>query len=544
MPSSHGVHLSLQLVERTLLPGGTIRGEVTVQVDDRHRNGIPYEAIRLAFVAIERSSVRDDQGEFNALLDAYTSSRVYLDRHVTLSGIPSPTEDRETAVQYGHEALFNRHRATPYATVRPTKAKDDVFKHVYCSGSPAEEPIGDDTRAETTALPPPLLPGFYTFPFSFRLPPWLPPSFYYSVRGASGNLCYNAVGTMLFLTSPRNSSSSMNDSGAGSAQDSGRRCCGCFLSPAGLCSCSGLAYTCRPSDLMTEVSFVMLSVLPKRQLISEYYGIPVPTDDPAAVSLRPVTIGGSDGPAVHFAMSSLHQTFACSLFDNFCCLQAANAVETEIYVMGSPALVLTDHAAAEKALHVVAPSSTQLPGNDSRDRHHFQPEGHGTAMSPTEDLSAVPHQEPSLLQRPWPVGGLTLNVRVRNHCPSHTVSCVRVELRLMLQIFKSLSTPHTFVNHPLSSYDYRTPIPPGSEAFFVVRLGLPQSFRRERKDSSTLLPPPGVQTANVTTKTCISVCFPGMQTYVEEEESVIGLVNLAEGVDLLDEVLEMPVRYS
>ncbi|KAG5466634.1 hypothetical protein LSCM1_00800 [Leishmania martiniquensis] len=635
MPSSRGVSLSITVAKGEVAPGGTLHGEVEVKVDSSHKTGLVYEAIRLVFLAVERSCVWDDQSEFDALLNEYTSSRVYLDRHVTLAGLKTPTEDAETAAQVREEMLFLQHSATPYAAVAPAKPKKDAYRHytreelLYSgiqmaamttrttggadapdandnNGVGGQEPVLDSdgsgpaaataAREATEVEFPVLMPGTHRFPFRFRLPPWLPPSFYYSFVGAKGQLQYSASAAMLF---PGNGAGSwwfkVRKDMRGATRDAGKAFNRVARAAAPL-SEGGRGRTGRsspepvgvdveegvvdertnrrltsmpaygPSDLTVAVHFDVLSVMPRRQLVAEYYQIGAhnlhqrPTNAPQGVgsggsgkgkrngakkpqrrSERSNNAGERKPSAVatgllerhedtHLALFALYQTFRCGWLGNMCCLQSQNALEAEVLVVGASTVLLADDLGASQALGVRAPISdyTQLSG----------PALHAPGIVPSPDLAAATPNAP------WPVGGITLRVCVRNHCPTHTVECTRVELKAMVEIFKSLKTPHTFPGISYSRFDYKIPIPPGNQAFFEVRLGLPPRFRRHETDSESLLPPPGVRTANMTCNAFLRVSFPGMYTYVEEEEETKSVVLMAETVDLNDEVLELPVRYS
>lgn len=638
MPSSRGVSLSISLAEAEVAPGGMLRGEVKVKVDSSHKTGIVYEAIRLVFLAVEKSCVWDDQGEFDELLNKYTSSRVYLDRHVTLTGFKTQSEDAETTAQVREEMLFHQHCATPYAAVAPTKPKKDAYRHYTreellhgaiqmaattkyttggavapdandntnsCMGSQKPVQGGDGPRSAAAAPRggatevefPVLMPGTHRFPFLFRLPPWLPPSFYYSFVGAKGQLQYSASATMLF---PGNGAGSWwfkickDRSGAtrdvdktfnraaGAGAPSGKRARkqpGRDESGEGVIDLDddevGERMNWRltsipvygPSDLTTAIPFDVLSVMPRRQLVAEYYQIDThnlhqrPTNTPreaenagssssnrnGAKKLRRRVDKSNDVGDVkpsgvstglleyhedtHLALSALYQTFRCGWLGNMCCLQPQNAIEAEVLVVGARTVLLADDVGALQALGVRPPITSDAPQLGG-------PALHAPDIVPSPDMAvAAPNT-------PWPVGGITLRVRVRNYCPTHTVECVRVELKVMVEIFKSLKTPHTFPGISYSSFDYTIPIPPGNQALFDVRLGLTPRFRRHETDSESLLPPPGVRTANMTSNTFLQVSFPGMYTYVEEEEEVKGVVIMAETVNLNDEVLELPVRYS
>ncbi|CAJ1011968.1 putative Arrestin (or S-antigen), N-terminal domain containing protein [Leishmania naiffi] len=629
MPSSRGVSLSISVTETEVAPGGVLHGEVTVKVDASHKSGIVYEAIRLVFLAVEKSCVWDDQGEFDALLNEYTSSRVYLDRHVTLAGFKTQTEDAETAAQVREEMLFLQHCATPYAAVAPAKPKMSAYRHytraevlhssiqmaattTHTTGGAvvpdtsaenhnfvgSKEPIlGDDGPRSTRATSgegaaevefPVLMPGAHRFPFMFRLPPWLPPSFYYSFAGAKGHLKYSASATMLF---PANGAGSWwfnmrNDmsettrdaekafnratgAGAPSGEGERKRPGGGRSEEVGIDLDSVLVDertnrrltnipSCSPSDLKISIHFDVLSVMPRRQLVAEYYQIDAhnlhqrPTNAPhesggrTRKSQRRSDKGSDCGGMkptdvstgvlehhedTHLALSALYQTFRCGWLRNMCCLQPQNALEAEVLVVGARTVLLADDIGASQALGVRPPTTPDYPQLGA-------PALHAPGIVPSPDLeNAAPNT-------PWPVSGITLRVRVRNHCPTQTVQCVRVELKVMVKIFKSLKIPHTFPGLSYSSFDYTIPIPPGSQALFDVRLGLMPRFRRHEKDSELLLPPPGVRTANMTSNTFLQVSFPGMYTYIEEQEEAKGVVIMAETVDLNDEVLELPVRYS
>ncbi|KAG5491922.1 hypothetical protein GH5_00814 [Leishmania sp. Ghana 2012 LV757] len=635
MPSSRGVSLSVCVAKGEVAPGGTLHGEVEVKVDSSHKNGIVYEAIRLVFLAVEKSCVWDDQSEFDALLNEYTSSRVYLDRHVTLSGLKTTTEDAETAAQVREEMLFLQHSATPYAAVAPTKPKKDAYRHytreelfysdirmaamtTHTTGGAAapdsngnngvenQEPVLSIDRSKPAVGTtggraaevefPVLVPGTHRFPFMFRLPPWLPPSFYYSFVGAKGQLQYSASATMLFPGNGAGSwwfkvrkdmSGATRDAGKAFNRAAGAAAPSCAVDrgllargrseEAGIDVDDGVVDErtnrrltsipfCGPSDLRAAVHFDVLSVIPRRQLVAEYYQIDAhnlhqrPTNTPQEVgnpghrkSKRKAATGpqgrsersnstGVVKPSsvatgmlerredTHFALSTLYQTFRCGWLGNMCCLQSQNALEAEVLVVGARTVLLADDVGASQALGVRPPTMLGYPqlGGSAL---------HVPGIVPSPDLGvATPNA-------PWPVGGITLRVGVRNHCPTHTVKCVRVELKAMVEIFKSLKTPHTFPGISYSRFDYTIPIPPGNQALFDVRLGLPPRFRRHETDSESLLPPPGVRTANMTCNAFLKVSFPGMYTYVEEEETK-SVVIVAETVDLNDEVLELPVRYS
>ncbi|GET92559.1 hypothetical protein, unknown function [Leishmania tarentolae] len=637
MSSSRGVSLSLSLTESEVAPGSTLRGEVKVKVDPSHKNGIVYEAIRLVFLSVEKSCVWDDQGEFDELLNKYTSSRVYLDRHVTLSGFKTQSEDAETTGQVREEVLFLQHSATPYAAVAPTKPKKDAYRHYTreellnggiqmaattkhttggvvspnanannnsCVGD--QEPVlGGDEPRSSAAVPrggamevefPVLMPGTHRFPFLFRLPPWLPPSFYYSFVGAKGQLQYSASATMLF---PGNGAGSWcfkfgkdirgaardaekafdKATGTGTPSDKEREQPGRGnLGEGAIDQYNGEVgeRTNRrlrsipvygPSDLTASIHFDVLSVMPRRQLVAEYYQIDThnlhqrPINAPReagnadtsrsnmndAKELRRCVAKRNDGgdlkvPGIsteqqehhedtHLALSALYQTFRCGWLGNMCCLQPKNAIEVEVLVVGARTVLLADNVGALQALGVQPPITSDIP-------QHGRPALHSSDNPPAPDLAVAARNTP------WPVGGITLRVRVRNYCPTHTIKCVRIELKVMVEIFKSLKTPHTFPGISYSTFDYTIPIPPGAQALFDVRLSLTPRFRRHATDSGSLLPPPGVRTANMTSNTFLQVSFPGMHTYVEEEEEIKGIVIMAETVDLNDEVLELPVRYS
>ncbi|KAK7198230.1 Arrestin (or S-antigen), N-terminal domain containing protein [Novymonas esmeraldas] len=620
MPSSRGVSLAISVTETEVAPGGVLHGEVKVRVDSAHRNGVVYEAVRLVFLAVEKSCVWDDQGEFDALLNEYTSSRVYLDRHVTLAGFKTQTEDGETTAQVREEMLFLQHCATPYTAVAPTKPKKDAYSHytreqllhsgiemaattTHTTGGgsagagtaasaeagasgpnrvSSQEPVlgGGESRPAARAEEvefPVLMPGTHRFPFMFRLPPWLPPSFFYSFVGAKGELKYSASATMLF---PGNGAGSWrfkvrhNMCGAAhDAEDTFSRAAAAAgehrtLGEDGIDAGDDVVgeRTNRrlasmpltgPSDLTTAARFDVLSVMPRRQLVAEYYQIDShnlhqrPTNAPreadgAGRSRRRADQGGgaetvkaADVAAgllehhedTHLAVSALYQTFRCGWLGNMCCLQPQNALEAEVLVVGARTVLLADDIGASQALGVRPPASSGYPQLGGASIH-------APGMVPSPELATA---APDV---PWPVSGITLRVRVRNHCARHTVECVRVELKVMVEIFKSLKTPHTFPGISYSSFDYTIPIPPGNQALFDVRLGLTPRFRRHETDSESLLPPPGVRTANMTSNTFLQVSFPGMYTYVEEEEETKGVVIMAETVDLNDEVLELPVRYS
>lgn len=666
MPSSGGVTLAIRVAEEELAPGNILHGEVKVKVDASHKNGVVYEAIRLVFLSIEHSCVWDDQGEFDPLLNEYTSSRVYLDRHVTLAGFKTRTEDLETAAQCKQELMFLQHCATPYATVAPTKRKRDAYRHYSIeelahgglemaagtthttNGAPpgrsgnadpsgqemiqgGNEPIGTAAGTASTADPvevnfPVLMPGTHTFPFLFRIPPWLPPSFYYAFSGASGELKYSAFATMLFpgngagswcyqtktnvdrgargaqatfnrvaavpsaavggpvlrrrdgtlgragnmeapLSSSQRTSTEDSNAAAAAQQQEGDM----FVEDEeeeveGERSHRRLSHLPRfgPANLVAKARFDVLSVMPRRQLVTEYYQIDTLNlrQQPAAnnnndldtssensnnsnalqPSQRKATAkpGGGDTAAAllgtqrgdtHLALSSLYQTFRCGWMGNLCCLQPMNALEAEVLVVGARTVLLADELGASVALGV-----------------HPPPSATGAFLGAPLVRNPPPVLPPNAAVAspavPWPVGGVMLRVRVRNHCPSQTVHRVRVELKARVQIFKSLVTPHTFPGLSYSSFDYTEPIPPGNEALFDVRLGLTPRFRRHETDSESLLPPPGVRTANMRSNTFVQVSFPGINTYVEEEEETNGVLIMAETVDLNDEVLELPVRYS
>ncbi|KPI83794.1 hypothetical protein ABL78_7158 [Leptomonas seymouri] len=663
MPSSRGVSLSISVTEAELAPGNVLHGEVKVKVDRSHKSGVVYEAIRLVFLSIEHSCVWDDQGEFDALLNEYTSSRVYLDRHVTLAGFKTRTEDLETTAQCRQELMFLQHSATPYATVAPTKRKRDAYLHYSreellqggiemaagtthtTSGAAAnvsvenkansavheavqggDEPVGAGDAASNTDSQrasdveevdfPVLMPGTHTFPFSFRLPPWLPPSFYYSFFGARGELQYSAYATILFPGNGAGSwchqakkhvNSSVRDAGvtfhrvaaipaAAMGGPMLRRRDGTLglagnmdapLSPSqespsdhahdeaeGERSHRRLRHLplYGPADLVTETTFDVLSVMPRRQLVAEYYRIDALNlrqrriDATMNAVVKDVDLsdsdekdhahgntdhseeqetadrGGNGGKTAaaslsdpygdsHLALSSLYQTFRCGWMNNLCCLQPPNALEAEVLVLGSRTVLLAEELGASCALGVRPPPSATgafLGAPLARN--------HAPVLPPNATVASS--------NVPWPVGGVMLRVRVRNHCPNETVRRVRVELKARVEIFKSLVTPHTFPGISYSSFDYTSPIPPGNEALFDVRLGLTPRFRRHATDSESLLPPPGIRTANMTSNTFVQVSFPGIYTYVEEEEETKGVVILAEAVDLNDEVLQLPVRYS
>ncbi|KAG5492468.1 hypothetical protein JKF63_01046 [Porcisia hertigi] len=637
MPSSRGVSLSLSLMETEVAPGRTLHGDVKVKVNSSHKNGVVYEAIRLIFLAVEKSCVWDDQGEFDELLNKYTSSRVYLDRHVTLAGFKTQTEDSETTAQAREEMMFQQHSATPYAAVAPTKPKKDAVRHytrrellrgaiqmaattthttsgaVLSDASPqnisdaqSQEPMldGDNPRSAAPAPGqgaavvefPVLMPGTHHFPFLFRLPPWLPPSFYYSFVGAKGQLKYSASATMLFPSNGvgswqlkmcrgigeaaydakktlDNSVSVSNNNSAGTKlphRDHTHSAISSDEAPVGEGTKRRLGggLLCGPSDLTAFIHFDVLSVMPRRQLVAEYYQIDThnihqrPTVAPQmAGNAGNINIGRSDdvqkspgcsgklnGSAdvkpsdvatglvvhpedTHLALSALYQTFRFGWLGNMCCLQSRNALEAEVLVVGARTVLLVDEVGALQALGVRPPTAAECAQL-----------GGSTLHAPSFVLAPdLPVAAPTT---PWPVRGVTLRVRVRNHCPTLTVQCVRVELKVMVEIFKSLKTPHTFPGISYSSFDYTIPIPPGSEALFDVRLALTPRFRRHETDSKRLLPPPGVRTANMTSNTFVQVSFPGMHTYVEEEEKTKSVVIMAETVDLNDEVLELPVRYS
>ncbi|KPA85905.1 hypothetical protein ABB37_00217 [Leptomonas pyrrhocoris] len=657
MPSSRGVSLSIAVAEAELAPGNFLHGEVKVKVDSSYRNGVVYEAVRLDLLSIEHSCVWDDQGEFDALLNEYTSSRVYLDRHVTLAGFKTRTEDAETAAQCKQELMFHQHRATPYAAVAPTKRKRDAYRHYpreelaaggvemaagtthTASGAApgasvkveaniagheavqgGNEPIGtgDNGDAQRTndmeAVDfPVLMPGTHTFPFAFRLPPWLPPSFYYSFHGAIGELKYSAYATMLF---PGNGAGSwcyqLRKDVSNSARDAQATFHRIAVVPAAMVGgpvlrrrdgtlgragnmdapLSSSQHTSAdrarsddgvegqqegeidvgdevagershrrlrhlplysPADLVAETVFDVLSVMPRRQLVAEYYQIDTLNLNKRQGSSTSNAVGqqdhnwsdicGDDGHTAagvlvskpyadtHLASSSLYQSFRCGWMNNLCCLQSQNALEAEVLVVGARTVLLADQLGASCALGVRPPPSAA-----------------GIVLGAPVLRSPAPVLPPDAAVAasdvPWPVGGVMLRVRVRNHCPKETVRRVRVELKAKVEIFRSLVTPHTFPGISYSSFDYTTPIPPGNEALFDVRLGLTPRFRRHATDSASLLPPPGVRTANMTSNAFVQVSFPGMCTYVEEEEETKGVVIMAETVDLNDEVLELPVRYS
>jgi hypothetical protein len=683
MPSSRGVSLSLSLAEAELAPGNVLHGEVKVKVDPSYTNGVVYEAIRLVFLSIEHSCVWDDQGEFDALLNEYTSSRVYLDRHVTLAGFKTRSEDLETVAQYKQEMMFLQHCATPYATVAPTKRKRDACRHYSpeellhgglqlaagtthtTSGAavpdaPVEgnthsvagheavqvgnEPIGATASASSDSQHasdneevdfPVLMPGTHTFPFSFRLPPWSPPSFYYSFFGAKGELKYSAFATMLFPgngagsrcyqtkievdNGKREAQATFNRVGAvptaavggpvlrrrdgtvgragnmdaplpplphTSTEDAAEEQRGSDIDVSreveGERSHRRLRHLPRfgPANLTAEVMFDVLSVMPRRQLVAEYYQIDSlnlhqrPTSNFNSINLslpgkqdghqklsrmeecsKPGHAGrrkeerkaGSTGDGTdddtassnaaktredtHLALSSLYQIFRCGWMNNLCCLQLQNALEAEVLVVGARTVLLADELGAVCALGLY-PSPTVVGAMLS------------TPLTRSPAPALPPREAVASPGVPWPVGCVTLRVRVRNHCPAQTVKRVRVELKAKVEVFKSLATPHTFPGLSYSSFDYTVPIPPGNEALFDVRLGLTPRFRRHSTDSDSLLPPPGVRTANMTSNTFVQVSFPGMHTYVVEEEETKNVVIMAETVDLNDEVLELPVRYS
>lgn len=144
---------------------------------------------------------------------------------------------------------------------------------------------------------------------------------------------------------------------------------------------------------------------------------------------------------------------------------------------------------------------------------------------------------------PMPAGQLPLLVRVVNRCTRYRIRRIRIELRVMVRVFKSLDFTRTFAQ-PLARYDHLTCIVPGAEETFSAHLLLPRHFRHDKREDEALLPPTGVRTVNMCTLTQVSVTFPGLPTYEEEEDWAAGAVQLAERVDLSDEVLDLPARYS
>lgn len=643
-----GVRLFIGLADENVAPGGTLRGEVVVVVSSSCLEGVPYRRICLELQGEEHNNVRDDQGEFDALLDDYTSNRTYLSRHVTLSGKKTTTEDAETAAQRRQEVMFHEHHAAPYYSVTPSKmfgiplketqakrqvadrskdgcskvepvagasvpghdssfenpqpaasiraglANEDNLEAVPSSGADREKcnvrpatlhhemrnqednsvtvqadledvSLGGEEQSITRSLqrhkaavveaaaggdipsatsaptgeapndtaPPSrqshyqrLMPGRYTFPFSFRVPPWVPPSLYYSINDASGNITYTAKVHVEFPGARRN--------------------------------------------LTASQRFYVLSAISQRQLIACHEE----AIDLATTSPMP-------------PLSALFQVFSCACLGNLCCLASDSAIEVEVALQSSRALVLSDANATYQVLRnyrqerlrgsdlgtLPAPNAggRVYNGYDAFAERQFKQAGavddgnskveagplkgaNITLQNPSASTLLMEQrdaQREALQQRrlqvedalPLPIGLLPLVVRVHNRCTTREIPKVRVELRETIQVFRSLEVPRMFP-HPLARYDYAVAIPPGEVVTFSAHLRLPKQFRRCKENDASLLPPPGVKTANLTTTTVIVVSFPGLSTYVEEEDWVNGVVQLAEVVDMTDDVLDLPTRYS
>lgn len=537
--------LSITLSRDALSPGDTLRGEVVVEVNAEA--GLFYRRIHLSLTGVERNSIRDDQGEFDTLLEDFTSDRYYLHRHVTLSGRAYPEEDAESAAQLRSELQYQAHRIPPYVPLVPTAPPSYTDEGgragvallpaaPEAAPSPDTQPayvvVVDAADAAPAAAPAaPRAPGVlvssqqvqerawsllecgqHTYPFFFRLPPWLPPSLYYEVPSASGSISYAATATIDFLSTDRAGESSTE-----------RR------------------HFVRSTDC--SAPFYVLSTIPRKQLLA--------SQDEAILYAA-----GLSAPLP--PLSATHQVFRCRCLGNLCHLLDHSLIDVEVALQSSRTLVLSDRRRAVRSLlrdhcpsaAAVAAGRPVQYGSYDAFAHRGPPrrdetDNSGTTAAPeTHGDDALAERVRAIAQSlPTPVEVLPLVVRVHNNCQATVIDCVRVELRESVHLFKALSRPH-MLRAPFCRYDYTEPILPGEELIFQVSLALPRQFRRCKEDPPELLPPPGVRTANFRTFTNIHVSFPGVPTYVLEEDWPTAVVQLAEVVDMGDEVMSLPTRFS
>ncbi|EPY26004.1 hypothetical protein STCU_06369 [Strigomonas culicis] len=575
-----GLHIDVQFEKSKYTPSEFLHGEVRVMVPAKYKKGYPYHRIRLCLYGKESHVVRDDQAEFDALLASYTSSRVYLSRHVTLAGPPRKSEAMEVEAQVKQEFLYKEHRAAPYARVTPEKSIEDGNR---CS---SDDEDYDSDEAEETVQPPPaagrlpgvlsadqiavavpdaaeahrhlrrtprrLMPGHHAYPFAFRLPPWLPPSLYYATSGAAGSIRYWAE-AQLVPPPPRQFNRHNGNGGM-------------------------------PTRKLTkQTTFFVLSVLSKHQLLRCYTeaNIMLHGSDrlrqklkdasASATALQHPEHGVSIFPASYQKeavttlppLSARYQLFGCGGFGNMCCFDSGGAIEVEVQVLCSRALLLDDEEGKNKniaeSIFCAADDHAALCGGAEMElKKQFRAEAMGHVVPTVEDALKN--------ELPLPVGSIPLRVTVRNEHARKRIPTVRVELIENISIFKPLQAPMRF-QEPLARYEYTTSIPAASDVTFDCALQLPNTFCKQSSGQKIkhphrhaggrdaggegknythhkYLPPPGVSTVNLTTALNIIISFPGLNTYIEEEDWFYHTLQVAESIDTTDEVLDLPIKYS
>ncbi|CAD2214639.1 hypothetical protein AGDE_13354 [Angomonas deanei] len=320
-----------------------------------------------------------------------------------------------------------------------------------------------------------LLPGKYRFPFGFRLPPWLPPSYYYSTFMAKGKNQYTAKAVLMIMKHYDNYTDEKDPD---------------------------LYNNKVKKELTTKLNFFVLTAMSKRQLLRAYRE--------ASKTLS----------RVPNCLSARYQVFRCGFFGNMCCFLPNGGIEVEVEVLGSKALIMKRDAHAEDLI-----CQEQKKLRESKDDT-------GEEKETTEWVFP-----------PFPAEQLPIKIYVRNELSSKSIPAVKVELVEMIDVFKPLEASHT-LHPPLAKVQYKKKIAPGQSMEWETNLILPKYFRRCKGDGGSYLPPPGIQTANIRTYVSLVIKFPGLNTYIEEQDWDSHVLNIAELLDTDNQVLNLPVKYS
>lgn len=538
--------------------GSTLRGSVVLRVEAA--NGAAQqstvapptsEETTTLHAAALRLYVEGTETHLERSREACTD--VHLARTITLAGVPLPGEvdEERIASRQLQEYLVRNGRRAPLTGVvlstHPAEAmatSSQVGVHAIGqarylpqpgNGESASPPGASDEGATAPLLPPSssyagleLTVGqTYRVPFTFQLPPWLPPSFYYHVGEMLGSLRYTVVAR---LDGTGGTTTTTDTTGAREIEAAG-----------------------------TPTIFYIISSIPKRELLQCQ----------ERAGLRPP-----------FTQQLRFHAFRAGSVVRLFSRTVQSTIDIRVRFLSSAALVLSDRYGTVGALFGggdsgAAPSPAVVTGSSAAD-------GGGGGGSPKR--GAAPHtsdawpgsradvvgqpQETTVmgavvgraaspeLTSPTlsdhsatanlPKSTLRFRLTLANGNPAAektgcTVEKIRVELMERIHV-KQTSGRYPVLVDPqvLCSQELKGKVPFGARHTFDVTLSLPARFRRGKEDERGALPPPGMETSLVSISTWLSITLPSTNAVVEKElpENVI---LLAEMVDLADQAPVLPL---
>lgn len=453
------------------------------------------------------------------------------------------------------------------------------------------------TRERAATRPQDWVPGgHYEYPFSFQLPPWLPPSYFYEPRNGQPDVAMRyavyafvaesedapsgAAGTRdgrtKVLVKPgrknrsrtlRANSNSGDDSTAksseksGSDQDVRRKTSEEDAGATSLCAVhfrlpaeAGKLVGRLPKEQQRK--FVVLSAFPRRELLQcvERIAISPPLTHQLVFHLYKYSLGLTGLVKAPFTDVKVRLTYDSSAAVVLCGRpRSVNHVRAALGIENHDCGGLESENGtfqqrvqqqqlrdAPVGLTVTGTVVSASSGADTDAALSSQagPREVFKASDGAEKQSGRPVASPQVAQLLQTAlrGVLRLHVKVR----AGAVSINRVKIELIERVrFVGGPDSDKSITYTLASFSYKQKIPANESRKFPVDLKLPTQFRRTSDDDRRLPPPSGVTTSAIHTTTWLQVTLPKLDA-VPERLLAEDVVMLAEDVDLTDTVPFLP----